>query len=174
MVATARDTSSSAAKALYSVPKAPGSKIIVVKVESTSDTDAIEAAKYLSFQGVKKLDVVIANAGIFKSEAFQKVAEMKTADLIEHTQVNAAGVVRLFQATLPLLQKSEKPRFCVISSGVATITGMEHIPFTVSSYGASKAMINYLTRRIHFENEELIAFCVHPGYVTRDHCWRYC
>lgn len=88
---------------------------------------------------------------------------MKTSDLLEHVDVNAAGVVRLFQAVLPLLQKASKPKFMAVSSGVATIAGMEYVPFTVSSYGASKATLNYLIRRIHFENEDLIAFAVHPG-----------
>lgn len=82
---------------------------------------------------------------------------------MEHFNVNAAGVIRLFQAVLPLLKKGTNPRFMVISSGVATITNMEYIPFTVPSYGASKAAINFLARRIHFENEDLIAFAVHPG-----------
>ncbi|MCJ1361036.1 hypothetical protein MMC16_000133 [Acarospora aff. strigata] len=163
VIGTIRDPSAAASKALYDLPKAEGSKVIVVRVESTSDTDALEAVKSLSDQGVTKLDVVIANAGIFKLAAFQKVADMKTSDLLEHVDINAAGVVRLFQAVLPLLQKASKPKFMAVSSAVATIAGMEYIPFTLSSYGASKAALNYLTRRIHFENEDLIAFAVHPG-----------
>ena len=97
---------------------------------------------------------------------------MKIADLTENVNINAAGVVRLFQAVLPFLQKASKPILMVVSSGVATIAGMEYVPFTVSSYGASKATINYLVRRIHFENPELITFAVHPGCVpfrTRSH-----
>ena len=41
---------------------------------------------------ITKIDIVIANAGIFKLAAFQKVADMKTSD------VNVTGVVRIFQA----------------------------------------------------------------------------
>ena len=91
---------------------------------------------------------------------------MKPSDLMEHFDVNTAGVVRIFQATLPLLQKSSKPLFVVNSSVAGTISGMEHMPFTVSSYGASKAAVNFLTRRIHFENEDIIAVAVHPGYES--------
>ena len=91
---------------------------------------------------------------------------MKPSDLIEHVDVNAAGVVRIFQATLPLLRKSSKPIFMVTSSIGGSISGMEHVPFTLGAYGASKAAANYLTRRIHFENEEIIAFAVHPGYAV--------
>ena len=165
VIGTVRDPSAPDSKVLKSLPTAHGSKVIVVKVESKSDRSAAEAISSLPQHGVSHIDVVIANAGIFRQAAFQKVSEMKTADLMEHVNVNAAGVIRLFQAVLPLLQKASKPIFMVVSSGVATIAGMEYVPFTVSSYGASKATINYLVRRIHFENPELIAFAVHPGCV---------
>ena len=165
MIGTVRNPDAKDSKALTSLPVASGSKVILVKIESTSETDAKHAVSSLSTHGITHIDTVIANAGIFKLAAFQKVSEMKTSDLMEHVDVNAAGVIRLYQATLPLLQKAERPVFMVISSGVATIAGMEYVPFTISSYGASKATINFLVRRIHFEQPELIAFAVHPGLV---------
>ncbi|MCJ1293140.1 hypothetical protein MMC34_004693 [Xylographa carneopallida] len=168
VVATVRNTSATDSKSLNHIPKAEGSKVVVTKVESTSETDAAEAVQSLKSHGITKLDIVIANAGIYKLQAFQPVAEMQTVDLMEHVNVNAAGVVRLFQATWPLLQKADKPKFMVVSSGVGTIAGMEHVPWTVSSCGASKAAVNFLTRRIHFENKNLIAFAVHPGAVQTD------
>lgn len=88
---------------------------------------------------------------------------MKISDLLEHINVNTAGPVRLFQAVLPLLEKADKPKFLVITSAVATISGMEYVPWNVSSYGASKAAANWLVRRIHFENEGFIAIAAHPG-----------
>jgi norsolorinic acid ketoreductase len=106
---------------------------------------------------------VIANAGIFKSEAFLEVSVAKPSDLIEHVDVNVNGPIRLFQAVLPLLQAAKQPKFAVISSGVATIAGAEHIPWAVSSYGASKAALNFILRRIHIENPDLIAISFHPG-----------
>jgi norsolorinic acid ketoreductase len=106
---------------------------------------------------------VIANAGIFKSEAFVEVAKVKTSDMTEHVDVNVNGPIRLFQAVLPLLKAAKQPKFAVISSGVATISGAEHIPWNISSYGASKAALNFILRRIHIENPELIAISFHPG-----------
>lgn len=88
---------------------------------------------------------------------------MKTSDLMEHFDVNTAGPIRLFQAVLPLLQKGTDPKFMVLTSAVATISGMEFMPLALSSNGASKAAMNFLVRKIHFENEGLIAFAVHPG-----------
>ncbi|RFU34028.1 hypothetical protein B7463_g2268, partial [Scytalidium lignicola] len=168
VIATVRNLSSPDAKSLDTLPKAEGSKLIVVKVEVTSDADAAAAVASLAAHGVSSLDVVIANAGIFKVAAFNKVAEAKPSDLLEHADVNGAGVIRLFQATWPLLQKATEPKFVVMSSVIASLGAMEHIPFTCLSYGASKAMANYIVRRIHFENEGLIAFPIFPGSVQTD------
>lgn len=166
VIGSVRDTNSAGAKALLDLPKAEGSKLITVKIDSASDTDALEAIKNLqSNDKITKLDIVIANAGIYKLSAFEKVADIKLSDLFEHFNVNTAGPIRLFQATLPLLKKAEKPMLMIVSSGAGSITAMEHIPFAVGSYGASKAAMNFLTRKIHFENEGLIAFAVHPGLV---------
>ncbi|KAH8885451.1 putative aflatoxin biosynthesis ketoreductase nor-1 [Thozetella sp. PMI_491] len=164
VIATVRNIDSEQAKSLPSIPVASGSRLIVLKVDSQSETDAADAVKSLVAQGVSKLDIVIANAGIYTLEAFVPVKDMKSADLTEHFDINATGVVRLFQAVLPLLEKAERPRFMALSSSVATIGGMEALAtFTLPSYGASKAALNFLTRRIHFEHPSIVAFVVHPG-----------
>lgn len=161
VIATVRDPES--AKSLHDISKADGSNVILVKVESVSETDAIEAVKSLRSQGINHLDVVIANAGVFHHHAFIEVSKMKANDLLEHVDVNAAGPVRLFQATLPLLQAAKQPKFIVISSFAGTISNAERINFPLSSYAASKAAVNFLLRRIHIEHPDLIAVSVHPG-----------
>jgi len=163
VVAAVRNPSGKEAQDLKSLPRSEGSQLLLIKIESTSETDAVEAVKSIQSQGVSHLDVVIANAGIFKTEAFLEVAKMKTSDLIEHVDVNVNGPVRLFQATLPLLRAAKQPKFVVISSAVSTITNAEYIPYTVTSYGASKAALNFLLRRIHIENPNIIAIAFHPG-----------
>lgn len=168
VIGSVRNPSSAEAKALNSLPKGTGSKLILVKIENTSDDDAVTAVSSLREQGIDHLDIVIANAGIFKISAFVKVEEMKTFDLMEHFDVNAAGTVRLFQAVLPLLKQGNKPRFMALSTVVSTIGAMEHIPFSTPSYGASKAALNFLVKRIHVEHEDLIAFVVHPGAVSTE------
>lgn len=130
-----------------------------MNIDSSSETDPAAAVETLASQGVAKVDVLIANAGI--AHSYDPVATLKLADLKDHVTVNTYGPVLLFQAFLPLLQKSLNPKFVVISTIASSIGAM--IPFNVASYGASKAMVNYLTRRIHFENESLIAFPIHPG-----------
>ncbi|THZ81901.1 NAD(P)-binding protein [Aureobasidium pullulans] len=154
VVAAVRNPESEESKALLNLNKAQGSKLILHQ----------EVKK----QGVSHLDIVIANAGIFKSAAFLEVSKMKSSDLLEHVDINVNGPVRLFQATLPLLHASRQPKFIAISSGVGTIGGAEYIPWAVTSYGASKAALNFLLRRIHIENKDLIAIAFHPGAVQTD------
>lgn len=64
VVATVRDTSSASAKALFALPKATGSKLVLVKLEATSVPDALSAAKDLQDRGINHLDIVIANAAV--------------------------------------------------------------------------------------------------------------
>lgn len=161
-----RDPSSPTAKALDSLPKGQSSALILVKIESTSMTDAATAIQTLKSQhGITYLDSVLANAGISLPKAFGPIANVKITDVKEHIDVNAIGPLLLFQATLPLLEKAVHGpgKFITVSSPIGSIGGMEQRPFPMSAYGASKAMLNWVTRKIHFEHEDLIAFPVDPG-----------
>jgi len=114
-----RNPEHATSKELASLPKGSGSRLIVVKVDSKSDLDALEAVKELDKQGVQHLDVVIANAGVF--QGFVKVSDVKIADIQEHIEPNVYGVVRLYQATLPLLLKSANPKWITLGSSAGCI-----------------------------------------------------
>lgn len=163
VIATVRDPAKQ--QFLHDIPKASGSKLVIVKVESRSDTDPLEAVSSIGNQGIKHLDVVIANAGYYTPPADPRVAKITAKDLLEHVDVNTAGPIRLFQATLPLLQKAEKPVFAYMSSMAGSIAATGEVPFSAGVYGASKAASNFLVRRAHAEHPELIIFAMHPGYV---------
>lgn len=63
-------------------------------------------------------------------------------------------MIVLFQAVYALLKKSSLPRFIAISSAAARIGGPSvEAPFGSVAYSASKAAMNWATRKIHFENE---------------------
>lgn len=128
MLATVRDLSSNETKSLLTVRTVTGSKVILLKVESTSDTDALKAIRYTESQGITELDVVIFNAGIFTPDAYKPVAETRVSDLKSHFDINTVGPLRLFQATLPLLDKAQDPKFVVIGSVIGTIGGLDQIP----------------------------------------------
>ena len=138
--------------------------MIIVPLDGSSDTSVFTAVELLKTKyGIKSLDLVIANAGIatFYGTALQTSLEGTR----EHLQVNVVGVLALFQAVYPLLSTASAPKFVPLTSTIGSIGEMQHIPVFSTAYGASKAALNYITRKIHFENPGIIAFPINPGYV---------
>ncbi|THX58151.1 hypothetical protein D6D06_03210 [Aureobasidium pullulans] len=46
---------------------------------------------------------------------------------------------------------------------------MEHMPLMpVTAYGASKAALNYIVRKIHFENQGVCSWVLSPGWVRTE------
>lgn len=45
---------------------------------------------------------------------------------------------------------------------------MGDIPVPATAYGISKVAVHYMLRKIHFENEKLIAFTLSPGWVKTE------
>lgn len=155
-----RDPSHSTSKSLSTLPKGPGSSLLVVKIDSVSENDPTTAVKTLQSHNINKLDVVISSAGIAKLGPLHAVS---IADFKEHLDINSTAVLMLFQATYPLLKKSTMPKFIVIGASAGSIGMIESYPFPNGSYSASKATVNSLVRKMHFENDWLIAFPIHPG-----------
>lgn len=170
VVAGVRDTAASAS-ILNAIPAGEGSKVILVKIDSQSETDAKEAVSTLASEGITSIDVVIANAGIAHSGA--SVAQTTIDSLRDHLNTNTIGPVLLFQAFKPLLEasKSGKPVFLAISTLIGSIGGQEMLaglPPIFSPYGASKAALNWMVRRLHCEEPWLTAYVTHPGLVLTD------
>ncbi|KAM0803849.1 hypothetical protein BDR22DRAFT_960464 [Usnea florida] len=107
VIAGVRDPSLPSVKDLDTLPKGSSSNLIIVKIDSISETDAAAAVEtFQSEHSISSIDTVIANAGIAKTQAYGLVAGVKIHDVKEHVDVNAIGPLVLFQATLPLLQKA--------------------------------------------------------------------
>jgi NAD(P)-dependent dehydrogenase (short-subunit alcohol dehydrogenase family) len=84
-------------------------------------------------------------------------------------QVNTIAPIILFQAFYPLLKASKStPKFITMSSVAGSIATFIDTPVTIGGYSASKAALNSLTRKIHFENEWLVAFPLDPGPVVTE------
>jgi norsolorinic acid ketoreductase len=173
VVAAVRDPAHETSQRLTELPKAPGSQLVIVKLDSAIPTDAAEAVDTLKKEhGISALDVVIANAGIGTDGA--TVRETTAASALQHFNVNTIGPWALFQATADLLQASKtgNPKFVAISTFVGSIGGIDKIAainFPPSSaYGVSKAALNWLIRRLHFDEPWLTAFVFHPGLVDTD------
>ncbi|KAM0255925.1 hypothetical protein ACHAQJ_005326 [Trichoderma viride] len=166
VISANRDPSHPTSKALTDLPKANGSKVVVVKYDAGVEQDAFDVVEELKEKyGISQLDVVVANAGIAKS--YPLVKDVQRADIQEHINVNAYGVVSLYQATRDLLQKStNNPIFTTIGSGAGSLGRQPPIPN--SAYGPSKTVVNWYGVRINAEDEWLIAFVLEPGFVQTD------
>jgi len=169
VIAAVRDPSDHTTIALSDLATDSSSKLIVVKIDSRSETDAATAIQLLqTTHGISHLDVVIANAGIAKTYdniSALSCAHISIQDMHEHFTTNAIGPLVLFQACLPLLEKSKLPKFVGMTTFASSLATMESVPFPNAAYGPSKASLNYLARKIHFEHEGLISFVINPGCV---------
>ncbi|OBT98981.1 hypothetical protein VE01_02444 [Pseudogymnoascus verrucosus] len=119
VIAANRNPDDPTSKALSNFPIGPGSSLIVVKIDATSETDAPTAIQELKGQGINHLDIVIANAAFIVP--FVKIEDAKIADLRVNFETNIYGFFMLYQATLPLLLKSQRPTWITIGSGAGSI-----------------------------------------------------
>ncbi|KAK0635460.1 hypothetical protein B0T17DRAFT_502991 [Bombardia bombarda] len=165
VIAANRDPSHASSKALSDLPKGEGSSLIVVKVDATSPTDALEAVKSLEKDHeVDHLDIVIANAGVCYT--WPKVSEVTIEDLQGHFVPNVHGLLFLYQATLPLLRKSSNGKWITIGSCSAWLTNQ--LDMANAAYAPSKVVAHWLTKAIHREEPTLVAFPIDPGWVQTD------
>jgi norsolorinic acid ketoreductase len=123
VIAANRDPDQPSSRALFDLPKAEGSTMIVVKLDALVDSDALNAINELtSSHGIERFDIVIANAGVCYPETWAKLSDVKVSDIEAHMGVNGYGVLRLYQATLPLLKKSANPKFVSMGSGSGRVS----------------------------------------------------
>ncbi|WQF88249.1 Putative short-chain dehydrogenase/reductase SDR, NAD(P)-binding domain superfamily [Colletotrichum destructivum] len=171
IIAGVRDPSNASSKALADLPKGEGSKLIVVKIDSSVESDPAAAVETIQKEhGIAALDVVIANAGIANTGVSVSKVDFKSA--LDHFAVNSVAPLILFDAAAPLLKASasKNPIFVGISSIIGSngaAEGVAQVP-GLSPYGASKAALNWFVRRLHFEETWLTAVVFHPGLVETD------
>ncbi|KAH8597971.1 hypothetical protein B0O99DRAFT_568327 [Bisporella sp. PMI_857] len=172
VVAAVRDPSHPTSQSLNSLPVGSGSSLIVLPLLGigASDSFALDAVSILkSKYSITNLDIVIVNAGI--SNYYGSALETPFDTTREHFNVNTVGSLAVFQAVQPLLAAAEvngTPKFVTLTSTVGSIGEMDNIPLKAAAYGASKAALNYITRKIHFENPGIIAFPISPGWVKTE------
>ncbi|KAH8813789.1 NAD(P)-binding protein [Flagelloscypha sp. PMI_526] len=151
---------------LRSIAEKAPERVHVVKLVS-GDVEGTRAVASEIKSKVGYLDVVIANAGI--SSYYGPVVDTPLEAAREHFEVNFIGSLVLFQETYELLKASTNaPKFIPLSSAAASLELYLPMPPGFLAYGTSKAAVNYLARKAHFENEWLISFPLSPGIVTTD------
>lgn len=142
-----------------------------VRLDVTDDASVADAATELDDR-FGTLDVLVNNAGI--SGAFDPVTwgqDPTTMDLDELRRVvdtNVYGVVRVTNAMLPLLRRSNAPRIVNTSSSMGSL-GRQPGP-VMAAYSSSKTFLNGITVQYAraFADTPVIVNAACPGLVATD------
>jgi NAD(P)-dependent dehydrogenase (short-subunit alcohol dehydrogenase family) len=139
-----------------------------VRLDVTDDA-SVEAALRVIEEREGRLDVLVNNAGI----GSVGIDGLTGESVLAMFNTNAVGVVRVTQAALPLLRKSDNPVVVNISSALGSfwaVTNPErhesHGPFVV--YGATKAAVSMLTVQYAKAVPEIKFNAVEPGFTATD------
>jgi NAD(P)-dependent dehydrogenase (short-subunit alcohol dehydrogenase family) len=136
-----------------------------VQLDVTDDA-SVAAAMTTIGDAEGHLDVLVNNAGI-------GLLALNGPEALKVFDTNSVSIVRVTQAALPLLRKSENPVVVNVSSALGSfwaVTNPErpafHVPAIV--YGASKAAVSMLTLQYSKAVPEIKFNAVEPGYTATD------
>jgi NAD(P)-dependent dehydrogenase (short-subunit alcohol dehydrogenase family) len=137
-----------------------------VQLDVTDDA-SVEVAMDAINELEGHLDVLVNNAGISASGDVDAQVARRVFD------TNAIGVIRVTQAALPLLRKSDNPVVVNVSSALGSfwaVTNPERRQFHFPSiiYGASKAAVSMLTVQYAKAMPEIKFNAVEPGFTATD------
>jgi NAD(P)-dependent dehydrogenase (short-subunit alcohol dehydrogenase family) len=119
------------------------------------------------------LDILVNNAAIKLEHHPSPPSGASLADVQATLDVNVVGTIRVIQAMLPTLLRSDRPRIVNLSSGLGSLTyattpGSRYQERPLVSYSTSKAAVNMVT--VLFANEfsttPLRVNAVDPGPVN--------
>lgn len=141
-----------------------------VLIDVTDDASVQRAAEAVR-QQAGTLDVLINNAGI--SGAHKPLTDLAGAEALELLDTNVAGIVRVTNAMLPLMQASGNPVVVNVSSGLGSIP-IALDPDRVESatppllYSATKAAVTMLSFQYSRALAGMRVNAVDPGYTATD------
>ncbi len=114
---------------------------------------------------VDVLDVLVNNAGILEDNDVS-VLEVTDEQMLRAFNTNTLGALRVTQAALPALLRSDDARIINVSSGAGQLHDMEH---WAPAYSVSKTALNALTRQLAAALAGKVAVnSVCPGWVRTD------
>jgi NAD(P)-dependent dehydrogenase (short-subunit alcohol dehydrogenase family) len=141
-----------------------------VQIDVTDDA-SVAAALTAIGDTCGHLDVLVNNAAI--PDTRLGVDGVNGPDALRLFDTNVVGVIRVTQAALPLLRKSENPVVVNLSSSLGSfwaVTDPERRQSRIASvvYGASKAAVSMLTVQYAKAAPEIKFNAVEPGFTATD------
>ncbi len=137
-----------------------------VQLEMTDDA-SVKTALGVIASREGHLDVLVNNAGISTTEDVNGQVALEVFD------TNAIGIIRVTQAALPLLERSENPVVVNVSSALGSfwaVTNPERRQFHFPSiiYGSSKAAVSMLTVQYAKALPGIKFNAVEPGFTATE------
>lgn len=131
-----------------------------------SDDRSIELALDTLRLTLDRLDILINNAGVYPDSSVN-VLTISRASLDVAMNTNTFGVIRMVQAFLPLLEKSQDARIINVSSGMGALDGLTT---TAPSYCLSKLALNGATIMLSqsLSSKGIVVNSICPGWVKTD------
>jgi NAD(P)-dependent dehydrogenase (short-subunit alcohol dehydrogenase family) len=132
-----------------------------------TDDESVHAALEVIETREGRLDVLVNNAGISAQGEIDGPLALMVFD------TNAVGLIRVTQAALSLLQRSDNPVVVNVSSALGSfwaVTNPERRQFHFPSiiYGASKAAVSMLTVQYAKSFPEIKFNAVEPGFTATE------
>lgn len=151
--------------------RAEGLQVRPVQLDTTDDA-SVAALAALIEKDYGALDILVNNAGI----GIDYDPSLSVLDCLQRTlDVNVIGTVRMTEAMIPLLAKSQQARIVNVSSELASF-GLRFDPewpyheTKMPTYQASKAAVNSLTvsyaDKLQAQGIAVNAMC--PGYTATE------
>jgi NAD(P)-dependent dehydrogenase (short-subunit alcohol dehydrogenase family) len=139
-----------------------------------TDSDSVKAARLAIGEKTQVLDVLINNAGM--SGGLPQAPLEAPVEMFKTVyDTNVFGVVRVTQAFVDLLRKSDEPRIVNVSSSVGSLTlnsdpNWPYYGLNAGVYNSSKAALNMYTIKLAYELRETLfkVNAIDPGYTKTD------
>lgn len=147
--------------------------IKAIQIDVTND-ESVQKAKNIVEKEQGKLDILINNAGIL-GDVPQDSSSTSVEKIQQVFDTNFFGVIRVTQAFLDLLKKSDSPRISNITSGLGSLAlhsdpTWKYYAIKAVSYVSSKTALNAFTVTLAYELKDLPfkVNAIDPGYTATD------
>jgi 3-oxoacyl-[acyl-carrier protein] reductase len=137
--------------------KKEGADFLLLKADITKEKEVEQMVRKI-IEKYKKLDVLINNAGINKTQSFTNLSFIDY-DLI--TATNLKGAITVTKFCLPIIKKSGCGRIIFISSSNAFIGSPSRFTYVVSKSGIL-GVVKALTLEL---SPDILVNAVIPGYI---------
>ena len=152
-----------------------GGNVHFLPLDVTDDASVAAAAKLFSSQR-DHLDLLVNNAGIFLSDGDGPPSAVSIKTINKVFDVNFLGPIRVSQAFLPLIKKSQQGKVLNVSSGLGSHTlDLDDSPqglagVNVLAYNSSKSALNMFSVLLSNELKaaKIAVNSICPGHVATD------